>query len=362
MNSQPGGTSGGATTIGPVTAAGGEAGPGGRDYRPGQSPGSFTAFGVTFAGGGETAGDGQFSGSRPGGGGAPGKAGGFLGGGTRGGDGAGGAAWYRFLVTPPVPAGWGAEGSINTSDDVIESLHFEGAEIEELWLDGVLVWDRGSNIETVTIVNNGEILEAQSQFRAALTARGLDYKTVTTVPFRLDISQVKSLNAMFFGCSALTTVPEMDTSHVTDMAGIFNGCAALTQVPEMETSQVTGMGSMFSGCSALTQVPDMDTGQVTNMGSMFSGCSALTTVPEMDTGQVTNMGSMFSGCSALTQVPDMDTSQVTNMRNMLRNCSSLTDGHIRLIGKNKSLDTLTMITGSGLTRLPFYDKNGNWTG
>jgi surface protein len=254
VNSQPDGAPGGVTTIGPVTAAGGEAGPGGRDYRPGQSPGSYTAFGRTFTGGAETAGDGQFPGSAPGGGGAPGKAGGFLGGGTRGGNGASGAAWYRFLTTPPNPGEWGKKGSMNTSDDVIESLHFEGSEIEELWLDGVLVWNRGLDVETVTIVENGSTTAAQDQFRAALTGRGLDYRTVTTVPFLLDTSQVTNMSSMFSGCAALTTVPELDTSKVTNMSSMFSGCAALTTVPELDTSKVTNMFSTFSGCAALESV------------------------------------------------------------------------------------------------------------
>jgi surface protein len=143
---------------------------------------------------------------------------------------------------------------MNTSDDVIESLHFEGSEIEELWLDGVLVWNRGLDVETVTIVENGSTTAAQDQFRAALTGRGLDYRTVTTVPFLLDTSQVTNMSSMFSGCAALTTVPELDTSKVTNMSSMFSGCAALTTVPELDTSKVTNMFSTFSGCAALESV------------------------------------------------------------------------------------------------------------
>ena len=156
--------------------------------------------------------------------------------------------------------------------------------------------------------------EARNNFRAALAERGLDYKTIKTVPFLLDTSQVTNMNSM------------------------LNGCAALTSVPDMDTSNVTNMGYMFNGCAALTSVPDMDTSNVTNMYCMFFGCSSLTSVPDMDTSNVTSMGYMFNGCAALT------------------------DGNVRCVGKKSGVSTSNMISNSGLTRLPFYDTNGNWTG
>lgn len=102
----------------------------------------------------------------------------------------------------------------------------------------------------------------------------------------------------------------------------------------------------------------LDTSAATTLNSMFQNCSALTTVPYMDTSNVTNMYYMFSGCAALTSVPDMDTAKVTDMNSTFRNCSSLTDGNVRLIGKHRNVLTSSMITGSGLTREPFYDAAG----
>ena len=103
---------------------------------------------------------------------------------------------------------------------------------------------------------------------------------------------------------------------------------------------------------------EIDTSQVTNMRSMFHDCSSLIAAPPMDTSNVTNMYQMFRGCSSLTTVPDMDTSQVTDMMYMFQSCSSLTDGNVRLIGKNSKVRTGLMISGSGLTREPFYDSSG----
>ena len=46
----------------------------------------------------------------------------------------------------------------------------------------------------------------------------------------------------------------MDTSKVIDMWGMFYGCSSLTSVPEMDVSNVTGMDYMFDGCSSLTDL------------------------------------------------------------------------------------------------------------
>ena len=204
--------------------------------------------------------------------------------------------------------------------------------------------------------------EARDSFRSALTARGLDYKTVREVPFLLDTSNVTDMSYMFSGCSSLTSVTSMDTSNVTNMNGMFSGCSSLTSVPNMDTSQVTSMSSMFSRCTALTSVPNIDTSNVTTMSSMFQGCSSLTSTPAMDTSQVTSMYSMFLNCPSLTSVPDMNTSNVTNMSSTFPGCAALTDGNVRCIGKKSGVSTSSMIYNSGLTRLPFYDANGNWTG
>jgi len=47
---------------------------------------------------------------------------------------------------------------------------------------------------------------------------------------------------------------------------------------------------------------------------------------------------------------------------MLNNCKAMKDGNVRCIGKKSGVNTSNMIVNSGLTRLPFYDAAGNWTG
>ena len=190
----------------------------------------------------------------------------------------------------------------------------------------------GDGVVQITL---GSGLEARDQLRAGLTDRGLAYSTVTEIPFEIMLVGTGSTQRM------------------------FDGCAALTSVPEMNTSQVTKMSYMFDGCSSLTQVPAMATSQVTNMEFMFYNCVSLTTVPAMDTSMVTNMNSMFGNCESLTYVPAMNTSGVTAMIGMFFYCMSLTDGNVRLITRHPQVETMYMLTESGLTREPFYNSFGD---
>ena len=103
----------------------------------------------------------------------------------------------------------------------------------------------------------------------------------------------------------------------------------------------------------------LDTSSARSLAYMFQGCSSLTSVPGLNISTATNLSYMFQNCSSLTTVPDLDTSKATSLVGMFTGCSSLTDGNVRCIGRHTSANTSNMILGSGLTRLPFYDTNGN---
>lgn len=163
--------------------------------------------------------------------------------------------------------------------------------------------------EKVTITL-GEDYEARDQFRAALTARGLNHQTVTEVPFVIELVGTGSLRDMFRGCSSLILAPHMNTRGVTSMRSMFYECSSLAHVPKMNTSQVTQMQFMFHACSALTMIPDLETYSVTIFDYMFQRCSALA------------------------------------------------DGNVRLIGRHAEASTAGMIVLSGLTRMPFYSGLG----
>ena len=154
--------------------------------------------------------------------------------------------------------------AINLSGQAIQDVRVAGVQAQRVMLGtgsaAVEVW---AAVPTVTLTTAGGVLGPYNQFRAALADYGVDFETMTELPFQLDVSKTFNLSDLFFGCSALAVIPDLHVAHVT------------------------------------------------NAGYMFYGCS------------------------------------------------SLTDGNVRLIGKHPSVNTNFMLTGSGLTREPFYDTNGN---
>ena len=96
------------------------------------------------------------------------------------------------------------------------------------------------------------ITDAAVWLRMTLARYGETPETVKEIPFRLDTSSVTNMSYMFYGCSSLTSIPELDISSVTNMSYMFSGCSSLTSIPELDTSSVTDMSYMFYGCSSLT--------------------------------------------------------------------------------------------------------------
>ena len=137
-----------------------------------------------------------------------------------------------------------------------------------------------------------------------------------------DTENVTNMDYMFYGCSKLTSIPQLDTSKVTTMASMFQKCSKLTTIPQLNTSKVTNMVSMFQNCSNLTTIPQLNTSEVTNMASMFQNCSNLTTILQLDTSKVTNMSNMFYGCSKLSYL------KLLNVKISLRIGSETSYGHL----------------------------------
>ena len=235
------------------------------------TPSSRTEYNQTHTGG---AGGGRDNpGQHPGGGGGGGQGSGLIGNPSAGREGGDGYVWLRFRSAPGIDSGGGG------------FILFVG-------------------------VTSGA---AYDPLRAWAVGIGKTHETITEITVPMEVVG-PSLHSLFWGCSSLTSVPELDTSQVTDMRYMFEGCSSLTSVPELDTSQVTDMRLMFTGCSSLTTVPALDTSQVWNTYRMFDGCSSLTTVPALDTSQVTNPGYMFTDCSSLESVtlPGMGNDFVAN--------------------------------------------------
>lgn len=131
---------------------------------------------------------------------------------------------------------------------------------------------------------------------------------LTRISFdNIDTSNVTSMNAMFDGCSSLTSLDlsGFDTSKVTDMTWMFAECPNLTSldVSGFDTSNVTEMPEMFAKCENLKELnlSSFNTKNVTNMGDMFYKCTNLTSLDlsSLDTTKVGNIHRMFDECSNL---------------------------------------------------------------
>ena len=171
-----------------------------------------------------------------------------------------------------------------------------------------------SALRSVPLFNTAAVTNMSTMFSGC--------SSLATVPL-FNTAAVTNMSSMFSGCSSLATVPLFNTAAVTDMSSMFNGCRSLRSVPLFNTAAATSMVSMFSSCSALATVPLFNTAAVTSMSSMFASCLALTSVPQFNTAAVTNMFNMFSGCSSLAAVPLFNTAAVTNMSNLFNGCTSL---------------------------------------
>ena len=161
---------------------------------------------------------------------------------------------------------------------------------------------------------------------------------ITSVPL-LDLNGADTTTSMFHGCWSLTTVPLFDLSTVTNASSMFEGCAGLTAIPQFNLSSATNLNRMFCNCSALTAVPLIDTRSVLSMKEMFDGCSSLASVALLNTASVENFQSMFYDCTSLAAVPSFDTGSATNVSYMFSGCSAVSSGTLSLYQQMSSQAT-----------------------
>lgn len=214
------------------------------------TPLSRTEYGHTHAG----AGGGQRNspGRHPGGGGGGGQGAGLIGNPTSGQPGGDGYVWLRFRSDGPIG---------------------------------------GGGFTLYVGVASGAAYQAVRDWAASI---GKAYQTITEITVPVEVIG-SSLSELFYGCSALTTAPDMDTSQVTNMGYVFDGCSALVNVPQYDTSNVQQMGRLFYGCASLKALPPIQAGNVEICFNMFTGCTSLesVTLPGMGesllSGQTLNM-------------------------------------------------------------------------
>ena len=231
---------------------------------------------------------------------------------------------YNFTVD------WGDGHSDNiTSYNQAEVSHsYVASGLHEITIDGTLIGWRFNNSGSKTEMRE---IKAWGRLRLGNNGRyfyGCSNFTVTATDV-LNLTGTTSLDRMFMGCVALTTVPSMnswDVSSVTNMYAMFCYNSNFNQnISSWDTSNVTDMRWLFSYASSFNQnIGSWDVSSVTNMYAMFDHASNFNQdISSWDTSNVTKMEYVFSYASNFNQdISSWDTSNVIIMYAMFWNATS----------------------------------------
>ena len=143
-----------------------------------------------------------------------------------------------------------------------------------------------------------------------------------------NVSNVKSMAAMFFECKALKSVGNIsgwDVSNVTNMYGMFAWCEYFNQdISKWDVSNVIDMRYMFFGCENFNQnISGWDVSNVDNMASMFYSCKNFNQdISGWNVSNVTDMKYMFFDCEKFNQdISRWNVSKVYDKAGMFHYCS-----------------------------------------
>lgn len=232
-----------------------------------------------------------------------------------------------------------------------------------------LSWSVFNGFSSATAITGLDLMDTSN----ALTMEAMFYgcKALTALDVsKFDTSNVTSMRAMFYECENLTSlnVSKFDTASVTNVEAMFQGCKALTSVAgisDWDTSKVTSMYQVFCGCEKLAalDLSGWNTINVTNMQAMFLDCTSLTSVGDLsgwNTAKVTEMALLFGNCEKLASldVSKFNTAAVTNMNAMFFNCSALTTLDVSGFDTAKTTNLAAMFSGCvSLTSLDVSNWN-----
>ena len=118
--------------------------------------------------------------------------------------------------------------------------------------------------------------------------------------------------ALFMGCSALTSAPELPATSLTKSCyyAMFGYCTNLISAPELPATDLTDAddcyASMFYGCSALKVAPELPAMNLATRcyGAMFSDCKELKTAPTLPATTLSDLcyHNLFYGCTNLDYI------------------------------------------------------------
>lgn len=115
---------------------------------------------------------------------------------------------------------------------------------------------------------------------------------------------------MFYGCTSLTTAPELPATTLADSCydHMFYRCLSLTTAPELPATKLDShcYESMFYGCTSLTIAPELPATTLADYCycEMFYECTSLTTAPALPATELAAYCyyDMFCVCTNLNQI------------------------------------------------------------
>lgn len=204
---------------------------------------------------------------------------------------------------------------------------------------------------------------------SALESIDIHLPAATTVSYFADRAGIQTANisapALTNGDYLLDGADKLVSATVvapnlTQSRYMFRDCSALSSTPTLTMPNLKHLAYMFQDCTSLPSFTWTIPSSSSDLQRMFSGCTSLVTTAPITTTGTINPNNMFSGCSALSYVGDIDVPGVSGTTGVFSNCAALTDGNVRMLVDSKpGYVSAGMISGSGLTRAPFYDKLGN---
>lgn len=167
------------------------------------------------------------------------------------------------------------------------------------------------------------------------------------------VSNLTPIKSMYIGSTLVWDAG--GDRPVVDIVGSTTQTSARNQM----RAAVAGYGLDYQTVETLPF--DVRFVESTNATNAFNGFSKLTVSPKIYAapGELIEARSMYRNCRSLEFVGDINTGGVVEAREMFLYNTSLLDGAVRLIGKHPNVSTGNMLYGSGLTREPFYDTDGN---
>ena len=121
-----------------------------------------------------------------------------------------------------------------------------------------------------------------------------------------DVSNVKDMNYMFWGCEFNSDLSKWDVSNVEDMHSMFDGCDKFnSDLSRWDVSNVKDMDYMFFRCENFnSDLSRWDVSNVGNMYSMFYNCKKFNSdLSRWDVSKVEDMSYMFFKCKSLKKIP-----------------------------------------------------------